>query len=211
MKLDEIVKVTSQPFPNVKLDLTNAELIGHTETVPIYHIKIIGDTSYDVYALKKDNKFVTFIMGKWNVLEGSHALYIERTVTLPRYRNKGLITALYKGLYVELKYKLVSDNEMSPESISVWKKLSKVLPVKVFNTETKKTTDMKTTPDDQIFGMEQEYENIRLVLEKKELVYKETPLREGEKRIYGDIHIPKKSWQFQNLIYTHKENRGKYI
>ncbi|MGI0075935.1 MAG: GNAT family N-acetyltransferase [Nitrosopumilaceae archaeon] len=219
MKLDEIViRPTNQPggFRLADFNQSLAKLVGSAENIPIYAIPHNHDPATDMYALKQDNKFVGYLIGTWGTLNGV-ALYVKRTYVIPSYRNKGLITALYNTLYTTLKYKLVSDNEMSPESISVWKKLSKTLPVKVLNVKTKEVFDMKDIPDKNIFGLTKDYENIRLILEKEEIVYKEVSLSEGAKRVY-DLRIPERGPSrimggiFDDYLnYTHKVNRGKYI
>ena len=190
MKLNEIIKVPQQHFPGVSLSDFNtetAEQLTTAENIPLFHIS--GGPKgpdFHAYALKQGSEFVSFVIGKWGNLNGP-AFYIMRTYTQPQYRNKGLITALYSALYRKLKYKLVSDNEMSPESISVWKKLSKVLPVEVYNLSKKETSYMKDVSDEELFGMEKKHKNIRLVLDGTPVKPTITDMQIPEKPLLGSI------------------------
>lgn len=203
MKIDEITKLPQQSagFDINNFDIKSAKQISTAESIPLYHLK--GgkkDTSLEAYSLKLDNKFVCTLIGKWGNLNGN-AFFVSRTFTLPEYRNKGLITSLYVALYKKLKYKLVSDFEQSPESISVWKKISKVLPVKVLDFNTNQIYNMDDVPEDKIFGNKKEHENIRLMIEHIEVFWENVNIPD-----FSDSKIIK-----DNILYTHIDNNNKYI
>lgn len=61
---------------------------------------------------------------------------IRRTWTEPEYRNKGLMTSFYYGLYKYCHFVLLSDIKHSPETVAVWKKLYPVLHPKILDIHT---------------------------------------------------------------------------
>ena len=163
MKLTEITKIVQQPSPGFSFDDFNiVKQIGTAENIPLFRLEHKKDTEYQGYALQKDGQFVSAMVGRWGTLDGD-AFFIERTYTVPSERNKGLITSLYQALYRKYKIRLISDIKQSPETISVWKKLAGVLPVKVIDTENKKILSLKDVSDEQLYDPEL---GLRLVLER---------------------------------------------
>lgn len=220
MKINEIIKVVSQPTPSLSdFDIENAKQLTTAENIPLYGLMHLKDSNVHAYALKVGNAFVSIIIGKWGVLDGP-ALYIRRTYTLPKYRNKGLITALYIALHRRLKYKMVSDFEQSPETIAVWKKLTKILPVKVVNTKTHNVEEYSDVPEEEIFGMSKGYEDIRLVISEaiqsnRELRKMKELMKNKKTKFITDIKIPERplidTIILDSYNYTHPDNDGKYI
>lgn len=66
-----------------------------------------------------------------------NALVIKRTFVIPHMRNKGYMTALYRTLRGNGNV-IISDTDLSPESISIWKKLISHFNVHVIDAETGK-------------------------------------------------------------------------
>lgn len=73
-------------------------------------------------------------------------IMIVRTWCEKEYRNKGVVTNLYRFLYNTLKYALLSDVAQSPETISVWNKVRDFLPTQMVNLDTGEIQDI----DDKI-------------------------------------------------------------
>lgn len=71
---------------------------------------------------------------------------IVRTWCEKEFRNKGIITNLYRFLYNTLKFAILSDIEQTPETISVWNKVRDFLPTQMINLDTGETQDV----DDKI-------------------------------------------------------------
>ncbi len=63
-------------------------------------------------------------------------IMIVRTWCEKEYRNKGVVTNLYRFLYNTLKYALLSDVAQTPETISVWNKVRDFLPTQMVNLDT---------------------------------------------------------------------------
>ena len=166
MKLDEIAKIAQQVtggFSLADFDLERAEQITTAENLPVFHIP--GgpkDPTLHCYAVQVDGQYASMLIGRVGTFNGRNAVFIVRTYTLPSYRNKGLVTSLYKVLYSRMKYVLISDGEMSPETITVWHKLAAALPVKVIDMDSTISQPLKDVPLDQIVDGN---ERIRLMLE----------------------------------------------
>lgn len=60
-------------------------------------------------------------------------LMIKRTWCNLEFRNKGIITNLYRYVYNSLGFALISDIEQTPETIAVWNKLRDQWPVKMID------------------------------------------------------------------------------
>lgn len=73
-------------------------------------------------------------------------IMIVRTWCEKEYRNKGVVTNLYRFLYNTLKYALLSDVAQTPETISVWNKVRDFLPTQMVNLDTGEIQDI----DDKI-------------------------------------------------------------
>lgn len=65
---------------------------------------------------------------------------IQRSFTPEQYQNKGYCAALYYGL-ARCGYRIVSDLQLSPEAISVWRKIAAKRPTSGFDTISKQPTD----------------------------------------------------------------------
>ena len=74
------------------------------------------------------------------------SIMIVRTWCEKEYRNKGVVTNLYRFLYNTLKYALLSDVAQTPETISVWNKVRDFLPTQMVNLDTGEIQDI----DDKI-------------------------------------------------------------
>lgn len=64
----------------------------------------------------------------------------KRTWTPEQYRGKGYSSALYSGL-PKMGIRVVSDAQLSPASLGVWKNLKKVWRLKAFDWDTNQFTD----------------------------------------------------------------------
>lgn len=195
MKLTEIFKLPRQTqsglHPKV-IQMVDAVLIGTVENIPLY--KSEYGNNEEAYALKKDGKFVCWLYGVVGHIVSKPVLYVQRTFVLPEYRNKGLVTALYQNLNSKFDKTIVSDNEQSPETISVWNKLSKISTVCVLDIDTMKKVNKKDVPDKMLYGSER----YRLMLE----AYENSEFAVIPKRgsgIIGDYEM-----------FTHPENMGLY-
>lgn len=199
MKLHEIVKLPTQPRAGFQLkhfDTEHAKQLTTAENIPVFHCVGIDDPNTHIYMMKVDDQFVAVLIGQWGHIDNKPALYIERTATLPQYRRKGLMTALYVALHKKLKYILVSDFEQSPESIKIWQNLAKIYDVKVIDTKTMQKLDYNEVPVGKIFG---NTEHIRLMMETKIINS-------------SWIDIPEPSYEILDdyLHYTHEQNLGLY-
>lgn len=201
MKLDEIAKVAQQATGGFSLsdfNLDHAEQITTAENIPVFHIP--GgpkDPTLHCYAMRIDNQYVSMLLGRVGTFNGRAAVFIVRTYTLPSYRNKGLVTSLYKALYSRMKYVLISDGEMSPETIAVWEKLAAALPVKVVDMDSTTSQPLKDVSLDRLVDGN---ERIRLMLEMGIVDPPWMVIPENTGGILRDY-----------INFTHPDNDGLYI
>lgn len=107
------------------------------------------------FAIEIDGENAAFLKAKETNLYGKNSIEIERTYTLKKYRNKGLMTALYYTLAIQ-GFNIISDKLLSPESRSIWKKLVSKFKTSCFilNTKTKELSSLKP----EYIGIENENE-----------------------------------------------------
>lgn len=122
MKLAEIIARPQQATHG--LDLTKFDKAvqfkkAKVETFPLLcHQE--GDDHFFTFEVD-DMKAVFMKAVKISDMPGN-VLMVKRTYTVPKYRGKGLMTALYHTLHNQ-RFTVISDRELSPESIIIWKKL----------------------------------------------------------------------------------------
>lgn len=147
MKLSEIIKIVSQPVPG--FDLSKIEVFNTVKENYLGKYTVKLGKFQDQYAftvLDNDVIIASLITVEIDDLDLSKtALIVKRTWCNREYRNRGIITNLYRLLYNELGYALVSDIEQSPETIRVWDKLRSAWNVKMIDMKTKEITDINTT------------------------------------------------------------------
>lgn len=209
MKLNEITQRPQQPTSGFSLsnfNIEGAKFVGTAENFPIYHIDSV-DSKEEMYALKEkkeEKNFISMVIGitgSW--FNTKTAFFIQRTYTDRKFRNRGLMTALYYALYTKLKLILVSDFEQSPETITIWKKLALTLPIKVLdlrNSEDIKLHNYKEFPQNELMDSE----HIRLVLE----TLSPPPGLEGLDKYYN--YNPDSIILEDYLVYTHPSKHGEY-
>ena len=145
--LTEIERVSSgqQGIIDSNINYESKELMTDIDGKPIFKYKL-NDSKNTMFAIEEDEKIVSYLAG---TIIDKH-FNIKRSFTNPKFRGKGYVTALYKSLFVNLGYILVSDSKLTPESISVWKKLGKLFPhnIKVYDAS---TGEMLSFSDDETY------------------------------------------------------------
>lgn len=148
MKLIEIIKIVTQPIPGFELKGLNFELI---KAQYLEHYSIEQAQAHDqiIFIIKKQQQIIAaMITTKIDDLElASHkeALMIKRTWCDRQYRRQGLISNLYRLVYNDLGYALISDVEQTPETVQLWDKLRSAWDIKMINLQTKEITKINTT------------------------------------------------------------------
>jgi hypothetical protein len=70
---------------------------------------------------------------------------VVRTWCEKEYRNKGIVTNLYRFLYNDLQYALLSDVQQTPETLSIWNKVKEYWPVRMISLSTGKIEEIDNT------------------------------------------------------------------
>lgn len=137
MKLNEIKKIPKQSDDN-PFDISAIGKLERYKNANVEGNELLfsqhGDEFF--FIVKVDGIMVAFLKAT-EVKEPVKALQINRTFVIPSFRNKGYITALYRTLRGNGN-KIISDIELSPESLSVWKKLSSYYSINVIDAKTGK-------------------------------------------------------------------------
>jgi hypothetical protein len=200
VKPEEITKIPQQPNSGFSLDdfdVGNMVHVGTAENIPLVLFNST-DGKYTCYALIQDDLPTATVVGRWGTLNGP-AFFIERTYTVPTYRNKGMMTAMYKALYTKYGIRLVSDVEQSPGTITIWKKLADVLPVQVVDVVNKTIVPLATVNDIDLYD---EPRKLRLMLENT------------QSEAHPDILVPDPIVDGildDYIIYTHEDSNNQYI
>jgi hypothetical protein len=144
MKLCEIIKLPRQlahGFDLKKWDDTKQFKSAKVEKYPLY-ANIEGD-DYFFCIVDPDSQEKMAFMKAIKVDGFNSALIIKRTWVESAYKNKGLMTALYNTLHNQ-GFSLISDSSVSPESLSIWKKLHSQFgkSVKIINADTHETREI---------------------------------------------------------------------
>lgn len=152
MKLTEIFKIVSQPSHGINLDMfdyEHEEQVCTAENYPVFKVQGISEDLVMFY-IKHDNKNICMIVGSFGTLDGP-AFFLTRTFTDISYRRKGFVFSLYKALYDKLHLNVVSDVELTNDSINVWKKLATVMNVEVLFPLKKEILPISEVTDNQLF------------------------------------------------------------
>lgn len=124
MKLQEIIKIPNQiehGFDISKFDKAVQFKKVKVESYPLLAY-IEGNDYFFVIITKEQEKIAFFKAIKIEEkINSREAFIIKRTWVVPKFRNKGIATAFYKTLHNQ-GFTIISDLELSPESISIWKK-----------------------------------------------------------------------------------------
>lgn len=145
MHLHEIMAIPKQQQHNIK-ELSifdNVVQFGnmHVEKYPLLYVAT-PDAYY--FCIEEDDKNIAFVIAEKNVFNNKNCLIIRRTWVEPLYRNKGFMKAIYNTLH-NCGFVLLSDIELSPESISIWKALAASRNVKIIDTSTEEIRDIVPT------------------------------------------------------------------
>jgi len=160
MKLTEIIPIPVQTQHNIA-DMSifdDAKRFRHVsvEGYPLFYNETVN--AYYFY-ISDNNQKISFLIALKNVFNNKNCLIVQRTWTIRLYRNRGFMKALYNTLYNQ-GFVIISDSQISPESISVWKALGTILPVKIIDTQTEEIRDI------DIGDYTVTNHNVRFILEK---------------------------------------------
>jgi hypothetical protein len=124
MKLAEVSKIPKQSnifqFEHGVFDCATQFRKAKVEQYPLL-CNEVGDSYFFVVQVNGENAAYMKAV-KLDDIEGG--IIIKQTWAPLKFRNRGLMTALYLTLHNQ-GFVLVSDSQLSPESISIWKNLRK--------------------------------------------------------------------------------------
>jgi predicted GNAT family acetyltransferase len=143
MKLDEIIKIPSQDHGIKDLTIFDEVVRFKHASVEKYPLLFKQDGDQYFFSIEIDNVKVAFLIAeKLSDFTDKETIMILRTYVVPEFRNKGLMTALYNTLRNQ-RFRIVSDLHLTPESMSVWKKLISGLGAEIIDKKTRKTRKAK--------------------------------------------------------------------
>lgn len=202
MKLSEILRVpqhNNKRYNISSFDLKNKEKMGHSEgSLVIYRMTNMTDRNLILYGLYDKNILLSSIIGVFFSLDGMNTFAIKDAFTPIEYQKKGYATALYSYLVKYLNLKLLSDAEQTPNGERLWNSIRKVLPVKIYDTATRKIVDPGNVPDKEIYTFDADKNRYLFIVESwllEDIV--------GIPRIHEGLLE-------KYLFYTHSSNQGKY-
>ena len=146
MKLREIVAVPQQDQHNIRdMSVFDNVVQYHRVQVEKYPLLYNEDANAYYFCIEENNNKIAFIVAEKNSFNNKQCIIIRRTWVNPSYRNKGFMKAMYNTLH-NCGFVVLSDVELSPESISIWKALAISRNVKIIDTNTEEIRDI--VPDD---------------------------------------------------------------
>lgn len=147
MKLNEILKIVTQPVPGIDWSKINNLKQIKDRYLDDYSISIGTNKDHFYFIVKLEDKIIAALIAIEieDLKRDKQVLMIKRTWVEREFRNKGIISNLYRFLYNVLGYALISDYEQSPETIKLWDKLRSSWDVKMIDLETKEITDINST------------------------------------------------------------------
>jgi hypothetical protein len=151
MKLSEIIKVPQQSTHGFDLEkFKNAKPFKQAK-VESYPLLFNNEGDDYFFTFKIDDENAAYMKAVHITDMSGEVFMVKRTFVVPKFRNKGLMTALYQTLHNQ-HIVLISDSELSPESISIWKKLNKHHEIKIIDRNTgeiRKSYDEDFDPTDR--------------------------------------------------------------
>jgi hypothetical protein len=141
MKLTELASRVGQQTSHNAGDLAEYKNFRFLQTIEQFYDIHISDCLPDgriMFRLVKDGVVVAWIaaLACSPGYNNRQTYMIKRTWTEPQFRNLGIMTGFYYGLYHLCHFVLLSDIEHSPETTSVWKKIFATLRPKIYNIST---------------------------------------------------------------------------
>ena len=132
MKLIELgMRVAQQPNHGINFDrFKNLKQIGTLDSFKIFESNALEHTV--LFTVRDEDKDICHLVALKFKNAFGECLQFKRTWMNHEYRNKGIMTKLYKKLYQSFNYNILSDTELSPESTSIWKKLLTLFKGNVF-------------------------------------------------------------------------------
>lgn len=151
--LSEIHKIASIPKHGIDLNQVTGIKIIKNNYLDDYYIEQGKIKDYLVFCVRLSegdrtygHKLVAVLMCQevddLKTKNNHKPVMVVRTWCEKEYRNKGIVTNLYRFLYNELKFAILSDIEQTPETISVWNKVREYWPVQMINLDTGETQDI---------------------------------------------------------------------
>ena len=153
MKLSEIKQVGTQISHGIKLDDLKGEQLLKDDYLDAYQIWISKLPNDQVsFSVKDGITTIAMLVGvtidDLKLVSGKVPLMIKRTWCDALFRNKGIITNLYRFLYSDQRFALISDVEQSPESVTIWKKLNALFGAEMIEIKTGNISPI----DDRLYG-----------------------------------------------------------
>jgi GNAT superfamily N-acetyltransferase len=162
--LGEVRRVPSQPHHAIDIKKFT---LTRFRTARVEHMELHADKVDDEYlfaVLGDEGEYIAYAHAL-DIMDGPGGrptIQIRRTWVQPDRRGMGVMTALYNTLSNQ-GFVIISDSELSPESIAIWKKLRTYNTVKLLNN---KTLEIESY-DDKVFNDDQDDPVYHLILESK--------------------------------------------
>lgn len=152
MKVYEIVQAISQNQHGIKdMSVFDGAVQFNHACVEKYPLLYVGTNTAYYFCIEVDNTKVAYLIAAKSTYSGKPCLNIKRTWVLPEYRNRGFMKALYNTLHNQ-GFVLLSDESLSPESISIWRALRNLHDVKVIDVQSSEITRPVADADFAIYN-----------------------------------------------------------
>ena len=160
MNLEEIIRIPKQSQHNIKdMSVFNNVVQYKKVQVEKYPLLYREESGIDYFCIADNGTKFAYIIAQKNTYENKNCLIIRRTWVETVYRNKGYMKAMYNTLH-NCGFVVLSDIELSPESISIWRALAISRNVKIIDI---RTEELRAPKDSDYYTTNT---NTRFILEK---------------------------------------------
>jgi hypothetical protein len=153
MKLHEIVKIPPIADHGIKfsnIDMDHGPVAFKVDGHPVYQHQEVGGTS-GLFALKIDGVDAAYVVHGYMTLHGSTYPYLTRAVTATQFKGKGYAMKIIVQLRNLYNQPMLSDEQLTPDGIDMWKRLAAVLPVKVYDFTNGTTLPITDVADSDLY------------------------------------------------------------
>lgn len=187
MKLNEIIKVPPLPDHGIKFSSVDVEHGTEMFTVdgyPVYQYHEKHGGSMRLFVLRIDDEDAAYVAHGYITIRGQSYPFLTRAFTAPRFQGNGYALKIIMQLRKLYNSKMLSDQNLTPDGIKLWKRLAAVLSVKLYDFTTGAVLDINDVPEDELYTDEEHNRHV-FIIEKQSELFDEQPMTE---RVSEGIH-----------------------
>lgn len=149
---------------------------------PVYQYQEKNGGTSRLFVLKINDVDAAYVVHSYMTLHGQIYPYLTRASTHPTFRGSGYAMKIIIQLRSMYNHPMLSDEHLTPDGISMWKRLASVVPVKVYDFTTGDTSPISDVPDDELYTDNTHHKHV-FIIEQLSMLHNNQPtaarIREG--------------------------------